>query len=1050
MVDQLYRKRIPSELAEPIEKLNWLSRWAWLPIPLILLAMLGLRIAGLRDSYDSTYLAITLNFIFVTLVSGYVAYLVARGYLVRSASGLLLLGCGVVIWGAAGVVSNAAAQGNANISVTIHNSCAYLSAFCHLAGAVLSLRPKRSMQAPSLWLPAAYGLALGAVVVVTVATLAGWTPVFFVQGRGGTAVRQFILGSAIVMFLFTALLLSAMSRRPLSPFLYWYSLALVAIAVGLFGVMIQLSRGSLLGWLGRTAQFLGGIYMLLAAFASLRESRFWGISLEAALQLSEERYRRLFESMQEGFILGEVIWGDDGKPEDFRFLEVNTAFQVLLGHNRKTMIGRTYRELFASESFEYWIRHLSSVAVSGAPVRLDRYSRLTQRHYELFAFSPRPGQIAALFSDITERKMAEEALRQSEERFRIALADSQITVYTHDRDLRYTWIYNPPFGLDAEEMLGKKDEELLPLESVQSLIEFKRQVLITGRGQRKQITPLIKGVRHAYDVTAEPLRDGAGAIQGITVATMDITQTVQAKEAAEAASRAKSQFLASMSHELRTPMNAILGMTDLALNQELPASARDFLNTARESASQLMELLNEILDFSRIEAGRFELEYIPFNPAEVIEQVVKTLKVRATEKGLELVFEVGRSIPPRLKGDPMRLRQVLTNLVGNAIKFTHQGRIVLRADAESEEAGQVRLKFSVTDTGIGIAPEHQEKIFDAFTQADASTTRLYGGSGLGLAISQRLVHCMGGRIWLESQVGQGSTFYFTAVLARSEETEQVPPAIGVPGRQPLSTPVRTLRVLLAEDTPANQKLVLHVLGGRGHTVEIAQNGRQALELVEKKDFDVILMDVQMPEVDGFQATGKIRLLPQPAKARLPIVALTAHALKGDQEKCLAAGMDAYLAKPIEAQEMIELVERLAGTGDNHPSAASPSSPELAPAAALDTSFTIDLEEAVKKCFGKYELFQDMVEFFYQEVDSIVDHIQAACDKKDGTEAARLAHRFLNTLVYLGCDPVVKSARQLEQAGQTSQFDQVGDLIPVFQQQLAALKKTLQSHRKSQG
>jgi signal transduction histidine kinase/CheY-like chemotaxis protein len=537
---------------------------------------------------------------------------------------------------------------------------------------------------------------------------------------------------------------------------------------------------------------------------------------------------------------------------------------------------------------------------------------------------------------------------------------------------------------------------------------------------------------------------------------------------AEAANVAKGQFLANISHELRTPMNAIMGMTELALDEELTPCVRDFLQTAKDSADMLLELLNEILDFSRIETGFFQLESVPFSLRQIIEQTLKTMGIRAYDKGLELFADLPDDLPDQYVGDPLRLRQILLNLVGNAVKFTKQGEVVVsvaeerrgeRAEGRGDDdaaANQLHLQFAVKDTGIGIAPEHQQKVFDPFTQADASTTRSYGGTGLGLAISANLVKMMGGRIWVESLPGRGSTFFFTVALTAHpdaiDDSEDVLRALaqlrGLPvlivsdnpttrrileqnlvhwGMEPVSAadvptalakiheaiaverafslaiieavmpqidgftlagwikrdprlakamilivtansrqthacrcqelgalcvekPIsqsalfkaieqsfgiacapprigadappadlppqaeRPLRILLAEDNVANQKMAMFLLAKRGHTVEITNNGREAVDLVSNREFDLVLMDVQMPIMDGFQATAAIRALPDAAKARLPIIAMTAHSMKGDKERCLSAGMDGYLTKPISSHEMFAALANLRKNG----------------------------------------------------------------------------------------------------------------------------------------
>jgi len=567
-----------------------------------------------------------------------------------------------------------------------------------------------------------------------------------------------------------------------------------------------------------------------------------------------------------------------------------------------------------------WVRAGSGQQFSGLELRV-RHRNTGQEWVVSFSGTPVRNAHGAVvlaintFHDVTARHRIEQSLRESEQRYRSLFENHHTVMLLLNPDSLQILDANPAacafYGYSREQLCARRisDLNVLALDELRTRIE--ESTALAGR-QHQFRHRLAGGWTREVEVHTGPIyMQGQRLLYSIIFDVTDRRRAErelqQAKQAAEAANEAKSQFLANMSHELRTPMNAILGMTELALEEQLPETVHEYLQTAKQSADVLVELLGELLDFSRIEAGRMKLAALPFPLPVVVEQAVRTLKERAQAKGLTLSCSLETGVPERVIGDSLRLQQVLLNLLSNAVKFTEQGSIRLSARLRSRQPKSATVEFAVVDTGIGIAPVDQQRIFAPFTQVDASTTRHFGGTGLGLAICSSLVQIMHGRMWVESQLGSGSTFRFTAqfgLASAAERPDEAAPA------EPPARSMAPLRVLLVEDTPANQQLILRILGKRGHAVEIAADGQQAIERLSAESFDVVLMDVQMPRMDGLRATARIRAFSDPRKARVPIVAMTAHALQGDAQRCLAAGMDGYLAKPIASRELVALVERM--------------------------------------------------------------------------------------------------------------------------------------------
>ncbi|MEE4358173.1 MAG: response regulator [Desulfococcaceae bacterium] len=758
--------------------------------------------------------------------------------------------------------------------------------------------------------------------------------------------------------------------------------------------------------------------------------------------------------------------------------------------------------------------------------------------------------------NMDQRRQAEDALRESEKKYRRIIEAIDDGYYEVNLDGNFTF-----FNTSMCRILGRSKEEMYGT-NFEAFDAFYRN----GR------TPKVfewsvkdkDGEESVLESSVSLMKDPEGKIVGFRGLLRDVTQRKkeealrQAKMAAEFASRAKSEFLANMSHEIRTPLNAIIGMLELVLETELTSEQHEDLDVVISAAYALLSVINDILDFSKIEAGKLELEEVPFALRDFLGESLRIMAAKSHEKGLELAYRVLPDVPDRLIGDPARFRQIILNLVGNAVKFTEQGEIIVSVKMAHYTENRVCLEFSVRDTGIGIQKDKQESIFRAFEQADGSTSRRFGGTGLGLAISGQLVELMGGKIWLESQPGQGSVFRFTAefladpeenyafellsdldfsdvrvlvvddnasnreIICEILESWKMNP-LGVSGmdeakdawfraqedsdpfllavidsemslnngftlahwikdrkgtvttriimmltgsktknrndlhhfgiQAAVTKPVRPsdlldaiisalniataksmtssgggeehpeekenpLKILVAEDTLFNQKFIIRLLGKRGHEVVIAENGIKAVEALKEEVFDLVLMDVQMPEMDGFEATAAIRELEQENGRHIPIIAMTAHSMKGDREQCLEAGMDDYVSKPVSSEALFKAMRKLVPRMSANQETEKDSPEEEIPKISLPR---FDKESLLRTFDDDISFLKECTDMFLEEYPRMLEEMRCFIDEKDGSGLRRTAHAVKGMMGNFQAVSAARTAYILEEMGKNEDF-----------------------------
>ncbi|HTL47095.1 MAG TPA: PAS domain S-box protein [Verrucomicrobiae bacterium] len=905
---------------------------------------------------------------------------------------------------------------------------------------------------------------------------------------------------------------------------------------------------------------------------------------ELALQESEQKFRTVFENSAVAITVAN---------ENEQLISWNAFTEKLLGMGKGELYLRKICDLYPPDEWRrirsYDIRtkgiqhHLETkmLTKSGETIDID---------VSISVLKDSTGRITGsigVIRDISERKAAERQLRQSEERFRSVFENSAVAITVADEKERIiSW--NKPtellLGMSEGDLYRKPVCALYPEEEWRRI----RSYDLRKKGTQHHLeTQMLKknGQPIDVEVSISVLKDPDGAVTGSIGVIRDITERKRAemerraKEAAESATRAKSDFLASMSHEIRTPMNGILGMIELLSGMDITPEQSEYVSAAKSSAESLLTIINDILDFSKIEAGKMTLESIPFSLRDTLGDTITALALRAQSKGLELACHIPADVPDLLIGDPVRLRQVIVNLVGNGIKFTEHGEVVVKVAVENQDDDRIRLHFAVMDTGIGIPPHQQARIFTSFEQGDSSTTRRYGGTGLGLSISARLIDMMKGKVWVESPCtaiysdtgGPGSAFHFTAQLMidksevpainpvhqvnihhlpvlivddnatqrhivqemcaswsmRPSLAANAPQALALvddmkkagrsfafalidvdmpemdgfqlaerlrrrPGAENmhiimmvsignpeevarcremgLGTPIKkplhqsrlldtmltalatprhsrapeaprvekksgSLHILIAEDNKVNQLVAQRLLERRGHRPKIAEDGRKALEMINQERFDLVLMDIQLPEMDGYEVTKAVRKQELSTGRHLPIIAMTANAMKGDREKCLAAGMDDYVSKPVRPDKLFEAIEKSILPGR---SAAAAQAEVEKPAPSNGSAELLDKEEGMAHVGGDEELYQKILRVFMEQTPEQLTRLEAALQRGQADVVEREAHGIKGAAANIGAVRLSKAALKIEDAAEARQIQKVGADLKILKTEFESL------------
>ena len=878
--------------------------------------------------------------------------------------------------------------------------------------------------------------------------------------------------------------------------------------------------------------------------------------------------------------------------EKLRYVLWNKASENLFGYASEEVIGKSVYDYFPRDQADSFteqdqrsLRNGELLEIAEEPVDTGhKGTRIVHsKKLPIFDMNGKPRFLLGIAEDITDRKRTEREIVEAREaaaaeanklRSMIEGMDAGIVVADANEIISEanTWFLEK-MGLNRDQVVGQSLWRFHPNPEIAARVRSALENWKAGKTRGGLATNTdMAGMKVALYV--QPISKG-GVYEGVILNVVDVTDVIEARLAAEAANQAKSHFLATMSHEIRTPMHGIMGMTELAMQTRLTAEQREYLETIKISADLLLALINDILDFSKIEAGKFDLEPVEFNLRDIIGSTIQSLRVHAQNRNLILTVQVAQDVPGALVGDPVRVRQILVNLIGNAIKFTESGGVSVKVSTESRSGQDLTLHFAVSDTGIGMPDAKLEEIFAPFSQLSTGMSRTYGGTGLGLAITKELVGMMNGRIWAESKVGSGSTFHFTArfgvreqpfqavcypscnfdlhglsvlvvdsnvtnrriledMLRRldmapstadtgtagltkvheardsglcfpliivdaqmtgmdgfafCEQVKKIPdllqPTIimltaaghreemerckelGISAylwkpvgqtelfqaiqttlgmaqtdtgetslvtKHTLAAVKRRLNILLAEDNMVNQRLATRMLEQKGHSVVVASNGKEALEALERQKFDLVLMDVEMPEMSGFEVTAAIRERERTTGSHTPIVAVTAHAMKGDMERCLEAGMDGYLSKPLRSAELSQVIERFSGSvNGNYDYVES----------QADSGPVLDMSALMNQVGGDVEFCRQLAELFLKESQVQLSDLEEFMNNRDPDGVARSAHGLKGSLRSLHAATASQAALDLEQLAKTGDLARASEAFNTLKREVEKVRDALE-------